>query len=199
MITPGANTARRRRNLARFEKRMEQQITAERKRGKSKRFSGNLEKDLADLKPLDLSGPFRARVRDYPKETRGKIGLALQQSWSGISANRHRHQGLGIRKLTGNFFEIRVGLNIRLVFQNRAECLWFVMAGQSRRSSNSFLRATLNRCGIAFLFELVQTKLNERQATAPWIRLERLPADASLDLASQSPSGWNFSPRFAKG
>jgi len=36
---------------------------------------------------------------------------------------------LGIRKLTGNFFEIRVELDIRLVFQNRAECLLFVMAG----------------------------------------------------------------------
>ena len=34
--------------LARFEKRMEQRITAERKRGKIKRFPGNLEKDLAD-------------------------------------------------------------------------------------------------------------------------------------------------------
>lgn len=34
--------------LATFAKRMEQKITAERKRGKSKRFSGNLEKDLAD-------------------------------------------------------------------------------------------------------------------------------------------------------
>ncbi len=34
--------------LARFERRMEQQISMERKRGKIKRFSGNLEKDLAD-------------------------------------------------------------------------------------------------------------------------------------------------------
>ena len=34
--------------LARFEKRTEKQIAAERKRGKIKRFSGNLEKDLAD-------------------------------------------------------------------------------------------------------------------------------------------------------
>ena len=34
--------------LARFEQRMERQISAERKRGKIKRFSGNLEKDLAD-------------------------------------------------------------------------------------------------------------------------------------------------------
>jgi antitoxin (DNA-binding transcriptional repressor) of toxin-antitoxin stability system len=34
--------------LERFEKRMERKISADRKRGKIKRFSGNLEKDLAD-------------------------------------------------------------------------------------------------------------------------------------------------------
>ena len=34
--------------LARFEKRIEKQISGERKRGKIKRFSGNLERDLAD-------------------------------------------------------------------------------------------------------------------------------------------------------
>jgi antitoxin (DNA-binding transcriptional repressor) of toxin-antitoxin stability system len=32
--------------LARFEKRMEKQVSAERKRGKIKRFTGNLDKDL---------------------------------------------------------------------------------------------------------------------------------------------------------
>ncbi len=34
--------------LKRFEKRAEQKLAAERKRGKIKRFSGNLEKDLVD-------------------------------------------------------------------------------------------------------------------------------------------------------
>ena len=80
------------------------------------------------MKPLDLSGSFLARVRAYPKETRGKIGLALQHLERDFG-HPHRHQGLGIRKLTGNLFEIRVGLDIRLVFQNRADCLLFVMAG----------------------------------------------------------------------
>jgi mRNA-degrading endonuclease YafQ of YafQ-DinJ toxin-antitoxin module len=80
------------------------------------------------LKPLDLSEPFRVRVRDYPRETRGKIRLALQRLEQDFG-HPHRHRGLGIRKLTGSFFEIRVGLNIRLIFQNRAECLLFMMAG----------------------------------------------------------------------
>jgi len=34
--------------LERFEKRMEQKVSSERKRGKIKRFSGSLEMDLAD-------------------------------------------------------------------------------------------------------------------------------------------------------
>jgi hypothetical protein len=41
----------------------------------------------------------------------------------------HTHRGLGVRKLTGNFFEIRAGLDIRLVFQNRPESFLFLMAG----------------------------------------------------------------------
>ena len=90
------------------------------------------------MKPLDLSEPFRVRVRDYPRETRGKIRLALQRLEQDFG-HPHRHRGLGIRKLTGSFFEIRVGLNIRLIFQNRAECLLFVMAG-SHDEVQKFLR-----------------------------------------------------------
>jgi mRNA-degrading endonuclease YafQ of YafQ-DinJ toxin-antitoxin module len=80
------------------------------------------------LKPLDFSGSFRKRLRDFPKEVRGEIGLALQCLERDFG-HPHRHRGLGIRRLTGDFFEIRVGLDTRLVFQNRADCLLFVMAG----------------------------------------------------------------------
>ena len=80
------------------------------------------------MKPLDLGESFRKRVRDYPKQTRGKIGQALQQVARDYG-HPHRHRGLGIRKLTGDYFEIRVGLDIRLVFQHRPECLLFLMAG----------------------------------------------------------------------
>ncbi len=80
------------------------------------------------MKPLDLGESFRRRVREYSKETRGKIGLTLQVIERDFG-HPHRHRGLGIRKLTEDYFEIRVGLDIRLVFQNRADCLIFVMAG----------------------------------------------------------------------
>ena len=80
------------------------------------------------MKPLELTESFRAAARKYPKDTRGKIGKALQNLERDFG-HPHRHQGLGIRKLSLGYFEMRVGLDIRLVFQNRPESLIFVMAG----------------------------------------------------------------------
>jgi mRNA-degrading endonuclease YafQ of YafQ-DinJ toxin-antitoxin module len=80
------------------------------------------------VKPLDLSESFLATVRKYPKETRERIGRALQLLERDFG-HPHRHQGLGVRKLSASYFEIRVGLDLRLVFQNQADCLLFVMVG----------------------------------------------------------------------
>ena len=90
------------------------------------------------MKPLELSESFRSRVRTYPKATRRKVGAALQQLEQDFGYP-HTHRGLGIRRLTGNFFEIRVGLDLRLIFQNRAGSLLFLMAG-SHDEIQKFLR-----------------------------------------------------------
>ena len=90
------------------------------------------------MKPLELPEAFRQAVRNYPKETRGKIGRALQAVESDFG-HPHRHRGLGIRKLSPTFFEIRVGLDIRLIFQNRPDALLFVMAG-NHDEVQAFLR-----------------------------------------------------------
>ena len=68
------------------------------------KFRNGKEKGPGGLKPLELSEGFRASVRAYPKETRGKIGRALQQLERDFG-QPHRHQGLGIRRLTGNFLK----------------------------------------------------------------------------------------------
>ena len=80
------------------------------------------------MNPLELRESFRNCVRDYPKKTREKISLALQHLERDFG-HPQRHRGLGLCKLTWNFFEIRLGLNICLIFQNRADCLMFLMAG----------------------------------------------------------------------
>jgi hypothetical protein len=90
------------------------------------------------LKPLELTEALRAAVRNYPRETRGKIGRALRAVENDFG-HPHRHRGLGIRKLSPTYFEIRAGLDIRLIFQNRAEALLFVMAG-NHDEVQAFLR-----------------------------------------------------------
>jgi mRNA-degrading endonuclease YafQ of YafQ-DinJ toxin-antitoxin module len=80
------------------------------------------------LKPLALTESFRVRVRSYSKEQRNKIGTALKQLERGFG-DPHSHHGLGIRKLRGDYFEIRCGLDIRLVFKNQTNSLLFVLAG----------------------------------------------------------------------
>lgn len=80
------------------------------------------------MKPLELTAAFRRQARAYPKKARTLIGNALSQLERDFG-HPHRHQGLGVRKLRGNYFEIRAGLDVRLVFQNRKESLLFLMAG----------------------------------------------------------------------
>jgi len=75
-----------------------------------------------------LSSRFRAVVRAYPKPTRVEIGRAIDRLQDSLG-QPHRHAGLGIRKLVRNYFEMRVGLDLRLVFKLESNCVSFVFAG----------------------------------------------------------------------
>jgi len=75
-----------------------------------------------------LSERFRTIVRAYPKPTRVQIGRALDRLEAALG-QPHQHAGLGIRKLVTNFFEMRVGLELRLVFKVESEAVIFAFAG----------------------------------------------------------------------
>jgi len=75
-----------------------------------------------------LSERFRAIVREYPKPTRVEIGKTIDVLQASLG-DPHRHAGLGIRKLVNRYFEVRVGLDLRLVFRLDPETISFVFAG----------------------------------------------------------------------
>jgi mRNA-degrading endonuclease YafQ of YafQ-DinJ toxin-antitoxin module len=75
-----------------------------------------------------LSSRFRATVRAYPKPVRVEVGRAIDLLQESLG-HPHRHAGLGIRKLVKNYFEIRVGLDLRLVFRIETACISFTFAG----------------------------------------------------------------------
>ncbi len=75
-----------------------------------------------------LSERFRAVVREYPKPVRVEIGKAIDLLQESLG-HPHRHAGLGIRKLVSSYFEMRVGLDLRLVFRLDVDAIIFVFAG----------------------------------------------------------------------
>lgn len=75
-----------------------------------------------------LSERFRSIVREYPKPVRAEIGQAIDRLHAALG-QPHQHAGLGIRKLVKNYFEIRVGLELRLVFRIESAAVTFAFAG----------------------------------------------------------------------
>jgi len=75
-----------------------------------------------------LSPRFRTVVRNYPKPVRAEIGQAIDRLFAALG-QPHQHAGLGLRKLVKNYFEIRVGLELRLVFRVEPDAVIFAFAG----------------------------------------------------------------------
>lgn len=75
-----------------------------------------------------LSERFRAVVREYPKPVRIEVGKAIDLLQSSLG-HPHQHTGLSIRKLVKNYFEMRVGLDLRLIFKVESDLITFAFAG----------------------------------------------------------------------
>jgi len=75
-----------------------------------------------------LSERFRRIVREYPKPVRIEIGKVIDRTQLSLG-EPHRHSGLGVRKLAGGYFEMRAGLDLRLIFKIELAAVIFVFAG----------------------------------------------------------------------
>jgi len=77
---------------------------------------------------IDLTGRFRVRVRALPKALRREVASAIDELRETLG-RPHLHTELGIRKLHRNYFECRVGLELRLVFRLDPGLITFTFAG----------------------------------------------------------------------
>lgn len=75
-----------------------------------------------------LGDRFRQIVRAYPKPVRAEIGQAIDRLQAALG-QPHQHVGLGIRKLVKNYFEMRIGLDLQLVFKLDSDSLTFTFTG----------------------------------------------------------------------
>ena len=80
------------------------------------------------MKPAILTPAFRKMLRGYAKEIRAEAGSAISRAQRDFG-DPHRHSGLGMRNLPGGYFEVRVHLDIRLVFHDTPAGLLFDFVG----------------------------------------------------------------------
>jgi len=80
------------------------------------------------LKAVEFNRSVTAALRGKSKSERRAIGLAIQNAQKHFG-NPHSHSGLGIRKMTETYYELRVGLDYRLIFINEPDFLQFVAEG----------------------------------------------------------------------
>jgi mRNA-degrading endonuclease RelE of RelBE toxin-antitoxin system len=88
-----------------------------------------------------LSERFRAIVRRHPKSVRREIGKVIDRLQASFG-DPHRHAGMGLRKLAKSYFEVRVGLRLRLVLRWDSNAIVFVFAG-THDEVQRFLRQSL--------------------------------------------------------
>ena len=77
---------------------------------------------------IKLLKTFREQVREMPKGRRREIARVIDATHAGFG-KPHLHSGLSIRRLRQNYFECRVGLDIRLAFRVERNRMIFVAAG----------------------------------------------------------------------
>jgi mRNA-degrading endonuclease YafQ of YafQ-DinJ toxin-antitoxin module len=65
---------------------------------------------------IEFVARFRADARARPDDERREIEVALRRL-STAFGRPHLHSGLGIRRLKRDYFECRVGRDLRLVFK----------------------------------------------------------------------------------
>ena len=80
------------------------------------------------MKQVRIHPRLLADIRAMAAEDRRRIGEAIAAAQSSIG-QPHMHRGIGLRKLHEDYYEVRIGLDQRLVFENTGFALVFEFLG----------------------------------------------------------------------
>jgi len=80
------------------------------------------------LKAVRIHAEVLKAIRVRPGEERTAIGRQIAEAQRCLG-HPHLHRGVGLRKLKDDWYEIRVGLKLRVVFENTPNVLVFECLG----------------------------------------------------------------------
>jgi hypothetical protein len=80
------------------------------------------------MKATRIDKALLAEIRRRDPSARLEIGQAIASAQAFFGAP-HVHGGAGVRKLNDQWYEVRSGLELRLIFRDCEECLSFEFMG----------------------------------------------------------------------
>jgi len=78
---------------------------------------------------FEFKPSFDRSVKSFHNPEREEIKRVATQLIDMLSHDREIHKGLGLKRLRGNFWEVRKGLKARILFRWEGDLVEFVLAG----------------------------------------------------------------------
>jgi len=78
---------------------------------------------------FEFKPSFDRSVKTFHGREKEEIKHVALQSVDILSQDRLSHKGIGLKRLKGDFWEIRKGLKARILFRWRGDLVEFVLAG----------------------------------------------------------------------
>ena len=78
---------------------------------------------------FEFKPSFDRSIKSLAPTEKADVKEAASQLIDVLSKDRQIHQGLGFKRLTGNFWEVRKGIKVRILFRWTGDLIEFVLAG----------------------------------------------------------------------
>ncbi len=78
---------------------------------------------------FEFKPSFDRSIKSLPPSEKANVKEAAEQLIDVLSRDRQRHQGLGLKRLRGDFWETRKGIKVRILFRWQGDLVEFVLAG----------------------------------------------------------------------
>jgi hypothetical protein len=78
---------------------------------------------------FEFKPSFDRSVKSFHGREKEAIKLAAAQAIDILSQDRQIHKGIGLKRLKGDFWEVRHGLKARILFRWEGDLVEFILAG----------------------------------------------------------------------
>ena len=78
---------------------------------------------------FEFKPSFDRSVKEFHHEEKEEVKRVAIQVLDILSRDRIIHKGIGLKRLKGNFWEVRKGLKTRILFRWKGDLVEFILAG----------------------------------------------------------------------